>query len=66
MECSRLAYIASALGAVLGAVCAVVGVVLFFVLIVTGGVGAVTAANVMAYLFLWLAPVLVAAIASAV
>ena len=58
--------IASALGAVLGAVCAVVGVVLFFVLIVTGGVGAVTAANVMAYLFLWLAPVLVASIASAV
>ena len=43
-----------------------VGVVLFFVLIVTGGVGAVTAANVMAYLFLWLAPVLVASIASAV
>lgn len=65
-DCGRKAYIASALGAVLGAVCAVVGVVLFFVLIVTGGVGAVTAANVMAYLFLWLAPVLVASIASAV
>ena len=65
-DCGRKAYIASALGAVLGAVCAVVGVVLFFVLIVTGGVGAVTASDVMAYLFLWLAPVLVAGIASAV
>lgn len=65
-DCSRKAYIASALGTILGALCAVVGVVLFFILIVTGGVGAVTAANAMAYMLLWMAPVLVAAIASAV
>ena len=65
-DCSRKAYIASALGTILGALCAVVGVVLFFILIVTGGVGAVTAANAMAYMLLWTAPVLVAAIASAV
>lgn len=65
-DCGRKAYIASALGTILGALCAVVGVVLFFILIVTGGVGAVTAANAMAYMLLWTAPVLVAAIASAV
>ena len=64
-DCGRKAYIASALGTVLGAVCAVVGVLLFFILIVTGGAGAVTAANVMAYLLLWLVPVLIAAVVSA-
>ena len=47
-------------------VCAVVGIVLFFVMIVTGGAGAVSVSNVMTYRFLWLAPVLVADIASAV
>ena len=49
----------------LGAVCAVVGVALFFILTVTGGAGAVTAANVMAYLLLWMVPVLIAAVVSA-
>ena len=65
-DCGRKAYIASALGTVLGALCAVVGVALFFILIVTGGAGAVTAANVMTYLLLWFVPVLIASIASAV
>lgn len=65
-DCGRKAYIASALGTVLGALCAVVGVALFFILIVTGGAGAVTAANVMTYLLLWFVPVLIASVASAV
>lgn len=65
-DCGRHAYLASALGAALSVVCAVVGIVLFFVMIVTGGAGAVSVSNVMTYMFLWLAPVLVADIASAV
>ena len=65
-DCGRRAYLASALGAALSVVCAIVGMALFAVLMLTGGVGAVSAANVMAYLLLWLAPVLVADIASAV
>jgi hypothetical protein len=64
-DCGRKAYIASALGTVLGALCAVVGVVLFFILIVAGGAGAVTAANVMTYLLLWMVPVLIATVVSA-
>lgn len=63
-DCGRRAYLASALGTALSVVCAVVGVALFFVLTVTGG--AVTVSNVMLYMLLWLAPVLVADIASAV
>ena len=65
-DCGRHAYLASALGAALSVVCAVVGIVLFFVMIVTGGAGTVSVSNVMTYMFLWLAPVLVADIASAV
>lgn len=65
-DCGRHAYLASALGAALSVVCAVVGIVLFFVMIVTGGAGAVSVSNVITYMFLWLAPVLVADIASAV
>ena len=63
-DCGRRAYLASALGTALAVVCAVVGVALFFVLTVTGG--SVTVSNVMLYMLLWLVPVLVADIASAV
>lgn len=65
-DCGRRAYLASALGTVLSVVCAVVGMALFFILMLTGGVGAISASNVMLYLLLWLAPVLIADIASAV